>query len=79
MHVVYSRPRKSKRGSRPLVLLEESYGGKNKNRRTHFGWASLRRIVIQGDERRVILQVCMCNAILGMEENTSGMTTVAVT
>ena len=24
MHVVYHRPRKSKRGSRPLVLLEDS-------------------------------------------------------
>ena len=28
MHVVYPRPKESKRGSRPLVLLEEAYGGK---------------------------------------------------
>ena len=28
MHVVHPRPRKSKIGSRPLVLLEAPYGGK---------------------------------------------------
>ena len=57
--------------SRRSVWWEKAIDG------PHFGWGSLRWIDIQGDSRLGVWG--RHYGIVGMEEDTSGMTTLAVT